>query len=95
MKNTIFAGAIAIATSLISIAPVQAQYAWTCTREYNSSVNLRSGPGRNYQIIASVPNRSFVYLNSWVWGNDGMRWYRISSNGLIGWSRGDYLCADR
>lgn len=71
----------------------QAQWAMTCTRDPYSSVNLRRGPGRNYPIVASVPNSSYVRLLSWVWGADGMRWYRVEHGGLVGWQRQDYLCA--
>lgn len=94
MKNTLFAATAAILTSFGSIAPVQAQsnLAWTCTREYNSSVNLRTGPGRNYSVVASIPNGSLVRLISWVYGNDGFRWYNVENSGLVGWSRQDYLC---
>lgn len=94
MKNTLFAATVAVLASFGSIAPVQAQsqYAWTCTREYNSSVNLRTGPGRNYPIVAVIPNSSYVRLISYVYGNDGFRWYRVENSGLVGWSRQDYLC---
>lgn len=70
----------------------QAQYAYACTREYNSSVNLRRGPGRNYSIVASIPNQFYLRPLSWVWGADGMRWYRVESNGLVGFTRADYVC---
>ena len=70
----------------------QAQYAMTCTRDVYSSVNLRRGPGQNHGIIASVPNASYVRLLSWVWGADGMRWYRVENGGIVGYARSDYLC---
>tara|TARA_B110000503_G_C7094932_1_gene391134 strand:+ start:247 stop:534 length:288 start_codon:yes stop_codon:yes gene_type:complete len=94
MKNTLFAATVAVLASFGSIAPAQAQseYAWTCTREYNSSVNLRTGPGRNYPVVASVPNGDYVRLLSWVYGTDNMKWYRVENSGLVGWSRQDYLC---
>lgn len=94
MKNTIFAAITAALASFSSIVPAQAQtdYVWTCTRDYNSAVNLRRGPSRNYPVVASVPSGSFVRVLSWVWGGDNMRWYRVENSGLVGWSRSDYLC---
>jgi uncharacterized protein YraI len=74
-------------------APVNAQsHAITCTRDPNSSVNLRNGPGRNNYVIASIPSNAYVRILSWVWGGDGMRWYNVEYNGLVGWQRSDYLC---
>lgn len=67
-------------------------YAMTCTRDPNSSVNLRNGPSRNNYVIASIPPESYVRVLSWVWGADNMRWYRIEYSGLVGFSRSDYLC---
>jgi uncharacterized protein YraI len=73
--------------------PAQAQWAMTCTRDVNSSVNLRRGPGQNYSIVASIPNSSSVRLYSWVWGgSDGMRWWRVENSGIVGFVRSDYLC---
>ncbi len=74
-------------------APVSAQsHAMTCTRDPNSTVNLRSGPSRNNYVIASIPNNVYVRLLTWVYGSDGMRWYNVEYNGLVGWQRSDYLC---
>ena len=73
-------------------APAKAQWAMTCTRDPNSSVNLRRGPGLNHGIIASIPNQSTVRVMSWVWGADNMRWYRLESSGIVGFARSDYLC---
>lgn len=67
-------------------------YANICTRDYNSSLNLRNGPSRNNSVIASVPSGDYVRLMNWVWGGDGQRWWRVEYNGLVGWMRGDYLC---
>lgn len=88
LKQLAATAALIAATSL----PAHAQYAMTCTRDYNSSVNLRNGPSRNNGSIASIPNESYVRTLTWVWGGDGMRWFRVEYNGLVGWMRGDYLC---
>jgi uncharacterized protein YraI len=84
----------AVALVFATVMPAQAQYATTCTRDFNSSVNLRNGPGRNYGVIASIPSNRYLRALTWVWGNDGMRWYRVEYEGLIGHVRGDYLCRD-
>lgn len=70
----------------------QAQWAYACTREAFSSVNIRRGPGQNYGIIASVPTGGYLRPLSWVWGRDGRAWYRVESGGIVGYSRGDYVC---
>lgn len=72
--------------------PAMAQWAMTCTREYNSSVNLRNGPSRGNRVIASIPNESYIRTLDWVYGADGMRWYRVEFRGLVGWMRSDYMC---
>lgn len=73
--------------------PAVAQsHAITCTRDPNSPVNLRSGPSRNNYVIAAIPSNSYVRILSWVYGGDGMRWYNVEYNGLVGWQRQDYLC---
>ncbi len=75
-----------------SPAPAQARWAHTCTREYNSSVNLRRGPSTRDGVIASIPNGREVRVMSWVWGGDNQRWYRVETGGLVGYARSDYLC---
>jgi uncharacterized protein YraI len=71
---------------------VLAQWATTCTREYNSSVNLRNGPSKGNRVIASIPNDTYIRTLDWVYGGDGMRWYRVEYSGLVGWMRSDYMC---
>jgi len=80
------------AASLLIATPAQAQWAMTCTREYNSSVNLRNQPSTRASVIASIPNESYLRALTWVWGGDNLRWWKVEFNGLIGWMRSDYLC---
>ena len=77
---------------LLGSLPAQAQWAMTCTVDHRSSVNLRNGPSKNNYIIASIPNSEYIRALNWVWGSDGMKWYRVEFNGLVGWMRSDYLC---
>jgi hypothetical protein len=84
---------LAALATVLAATPASAQgWAMICTRDYNSSLNLRAGPNRNNYVVASVPNNAYVRTLSWVWGGDNQRWWRVESNGLIGWMRGDYLC---
>jgi hypothetical protein len=78
--------------SFLVATPAKAQWAMTCTREYNSSVNLRNQPSTRATVIASIPNESYVRALTWVWGADKMRWWKTEYNGLVGWMRSDYLC---
>lgn len=80
------------ACTLLAANPASAQYAMTCTRQYNSSVNLRNGPSKNNRVIASIPNESYIRTFDWVYGGDGLRWYRVEYSGIVGWMRSDYLC---
>ena len=94
MKKLLLGSIAALALNSFAF-PTQAhseEYFMTCTREYNSSVNLRTGPSRKYPIVASIPNRAPVRIISWVWGGDNMRWVRIENSGLVGFAREDYLC---
>lgn len=79
------------ATFLIT-TPAKAQWAMTCTRDYNSSVNLRTQPSTRATVIASIPNESYLRALTWVWGGDKLRWWKVEYNGLVGWMRSDYLC---
>lgn len=91
MKKILLASLLSLG-SMLTALPAHAQWATTCTRDPNSSVNLRNGPSRNNYVIASIPNSEYVRALNWVWGSDGMRWYRVEFNGLVGWMRQDYLC---
>jgi uncharacterized protein YraI len=78
--------------TICSPAAAQAQWAFACTREAFSSVNIRRGPGQGYGVVASVPTGGSMRLLSWVWGADGRPWYRVESSGIVGYSRSDYVC---
>lgn len=88
MKRTL----IALLFGLGFMLPAHAQYAMTCTRDPNSAVNIRRGPSRSYAVVASIPSNEYVRIMNWVWGGDGMRWYRIEYGGIVAYARADYLC---
>lgn len=79
-------------TLFLIATPAKAQWAMTCTRDYNSSVNLRTQPSTRATVIASIPNESYLRALTWVWGGDKLRWWKVEYNGLVGWMRSDYLC---
>jgi uncharacterized protein YraI len=78
--------------SFLIATPAKAQWAMTCTRDYNSSVNLRTQPSTRATVVASIPNESYLRALTWVWGGDKLRWWKVEYNGLVGWMRSDYLC---
>jgi len=88
MKRFLFLLSLLVTTP----AALAQSYATTCTREYWSSVNVRTQPSTRATIIASVPNESYVRVMGWVYGADGLRWYRIEHQGIVGFARSDYLC---
>ena len=91
MKRTLLS-ILGVAAVALSALPAHAQWATTCTRDPRSSVNLRNGPSKNNYIIASIPNDSYIRAMRWVYGGDGLRWYNVEYDGIVGWMRSDYLC---
>jgi uncharacterized protein YraI len=51
------------------------------------SLNLRSGAGLNYSVLAVMPNAAEVTLTGQSSGN----WLSVSYNGTAGWAFADYL----
>ncbi len=51
------------------------------------ALNMRSGAGTNFGVIAVLPNAATVTLTGQTSGS----WKSISYNGLAGWAFGDYL----
>jgi len=51
-----------------------------------TGVNLRSGPGTDYDIVTAVPGRDPVKVTGYDSG-----WYAVSYNGRSGYIRGDYV----
>jgi uncharacterized protein YgiM (DUF1202 family) len=64
----------------------------TCTRDYGSSVNIRSGAGKGYQAIRQVKSGTAINVTREMQGNDGFTWNKVDYKGVVGWVRGDYLC---
>ena len=62
-----------------------------CTSS-GGTVNIRSGPGKGYRVVGSLYSGAYVNSGRPRKGNDGVRWYPVSTGGVSGWVRGDYIC---
>ncbi|MCX7592390.1 MAG: SH3 domain-containing protein [Fischerella sp.] len=74
------------------LATRERYYARVCTRDRYSRLNLRTGPGQDYDIIMKIPNGSTVVLLYRKHSYDGFYWWKIRYMGNQGWVRADYLC---
>ncbi len=54
-------------------------------------LNVRSGPGTDYDIVTVLTANTSVTVNSEVSGSDGYTWYSISWSGGSGYARYDYI----
>ena len=72
----------------------EAHYGQVCTNNRNSRINVRRGPGTNYDSWGQIPNGRTVSIYDSTMGHDrgGYRWRRIEINGREGWVRSDYVC---
>lgn len=69
-------------------------YARICTNNRSGTLNVRTGPGRNYRSLTQVPNGTTIPVFDRASGQDGQSytWQRINYNGVQGWVRSDYVC---
>jgi uncharacterized protein YraI len=65
---------------------------YICTT-YGGNVNIRSGPGKQFRVIRSIPSGARLGILGVANGRDGVRWFRINARGIVGWVRGDYVCS--
>jgi len=63
-----------------------------CTRNTDSKVNIRTGPGTEYRAIAQIPNGTLMNTVMQDRGSDGYQWYALELGEIVGWARGDFLC---
>ncbi|MGH2557620.1 MAG: SH3 domain-containing protein [Thermomicrobiales bacterium] len=79
---------LAVALVVVSVAvlapaqPAQAAPAWTTT-----DLNLRTGPGTNYDVILVMEPGAYVEIVQ----NQQNGFYRVRYNGVSGWASADYL----
>jgi uncharacterized protein YraI len=71
---------------------VMGYYGYACTTERGSSISVRSGPGKNYRVLAQVRNGNGISLDRSQYGRDGFKWWLTSENSRQGWVRADYIC---
>jgi len=61
------------------------------TMRTNGSVNLRSGPSRDTNLIRTLAGRTNVQVIEQVAGQDGYNWSKVIHNGTEGFIRSDLL----
>jgi uncharacterized protein YgiM (DUF1202 family) len=72
--------------------PETRTYGEVCTVVRNSSLSMRSGPSKNYQVVSTIsPGSSLPLFESKV-GRDNFKWWLTKNNGKRGWVRADYIC---
>ncbi|WP_206454701.1 DUF1236 domain-containing protein [Aurantimonas marina] len=75
-------------TALVALAmPAFAQTAVKATTD----LNLRAGPGPNYEIIGMIANEGSATVDGCI---EGGSWCKVSVDGKEGWAYSDYLTAD-
>lgn len=68
---------------------------WTGTVINTSSLNVRSGPGTNYQAISSLKGEQTVQILESGKDSAGKTWYKVVvEEGVTGWVSGAYLDVD-
>lgn len=77
---TAFAAGLVLATSAYGETTARA---WT-------DLNLRSGPGPTYSILAVIPASAEVMVDGCL---EAGNWCRVTHDGVSGWSSGEYLTA--
>jgi uncharacterized protein YraI len=98
----LLAAATAAATATPSLARVTPQEAvhpsntvllaaTTCTTT-GSSVNVRSGPGKQFRVVGSLPAGASISLGGVRNDTTGVRWFRVTTRRVRGWVRGDFIC---
>jgi uncharacterized protein YraI len=87
-----FIALFVLTASVVTAAPSVnvPQVAQTCTPTAitTASVNLRSGPGTNYSVIAVIPPATQLPVTGRTSDN---AWYQVIFNGLQGWASASYL----
>lgn len=54
-------------------------------------LNMRSGPGPQYDVIGVIPSAGSVTMEGCI---EGGNWCRVTHEGTQGWANSDYLLAD-
>ncbi|MFN3546447.1 MAG: DUF1236 domain-containing protein [Mesorhizobium sp.] len=88
MKKFLFTlGVFALAAPLSVATPALAQFSAIATTD----LNIRSGPGPQYEVIGSIGASQATTVNGCL---QGSRWCEVSHNGTTGWAYSEYLAGD-
>lgn len=80
---------IALSAAVAGLVLSSTAYAQTTATAW-TELNLRSGPGANYDIIAVIPTSQSVTVEGCL---EESNWCRVSFEENNGWAAGDYLTA--
>lgn len=61
------------------------------TGRTKSSVNLRSAPGADNDLVAELEANVELQIDSWAVGSDSYCWFHVSSGGQSGWVYAGYV----
>ena len=87
MKKTLLISAAASGAILALTSAAFAQTSATATTD----LNIRSGPGPQYEILGAIPGNEQATVNGCL---EGSKWCRVTYDGTEGWVYSDYLMAD-
>jgi uncharacterized protein YraI len=83
-KRTLFA--LTMAAAMLPAAAFAEMAATTAT-----DLNMRAGPGPNYEILTTMPANAQVGLGGCI---EGGSWCQVNYGGQTGWASSNYLRAD-
>ena len=63
----------------------------TGTVEVQSSLNLRSGPGTEHDVIGYLKNGDVGQIIDEGKASNGVLWYKMNINGKTGWASSTYI----
>ncbi len=87
-----FVLATVLGISAVSVSPLMTTY--THADEYSITddyVNVRSGPGTDYDVLGSVSSGQKISSSETVTDDNGDVWYAFSYNGTQGYVRADFV----
>lgn len=78
-------------TALATLALGSAAFAQTLSATATADLNIRSGPGPQYDSVGFIEQGKSTAVDGCL---KGSKWCRVSYQGTTGWSYSDYLTAD-
>ncbi len=81
---------LGMTTAIIALVTAGAASAETAAKA-TTDLNLRMGPGPNYEIVTVIPGDGSVAVDGCIAESN---WCQVSYDGQAGWVFGDYLLAD-